>query len=30
MLSLEQIKDGISIIATEYPIKKAELFGQCH
>ena len=27
MLSLEQIKDGISIIATEYPIKKAELFG---
>ena len=27
MLSLEQIKEGISIIATEYPIKKAELFG---
>ena len=27
MLSLEQIKDGISIIATEYPIKKVELFG---
>ena len=27
MLSLEQIKDGISIVATEYPIKKAELFG---
>ena len=27
MLSLEQIKAGISIIAAEYPIKKAELFG---
>ena len=27
MLSLEQIKDGVSIIAAEYPIKKAELFG---
>ena len=27
MLSLEQIKDGISVIAAEYPIKKAELFG---
>ena len=27
MLSLEQIKDSVSIIAAEYPIKKAELFG---
>lgn len=27
MLSLEQIKNGISIVAGEYPIKKAELFG---
>ena len=27
MLSLKQIKDGISIVATEYPIQKAELFG---
>ena len=27
MLSLEQIKDGVSITAAEYPIKKAKLFG---
>ena len=27
MLSLEQIRDGVSVIAAEYPIKKAELFG---
>ena len=27
MLSLEQIKNGISIVAEEYPIKRTELFG---
>ncbi len=27
MLDLQQIKDGVSIAAREYPIKKAELFG---
>ena len=27
MLTLQQILDGISLVAQEYPIKKAELFG---
>ena len=27
MLNLDQIKDSISIVAAEYPIKQAELFG---
>lgn len=27
MLSLQQIQDGVTLAAREYPIKKAELFG---
>lgn len=27
MLTLQQIMDGVSLVAQEYPIKKAELFG---
>jgi len=27
MLTMKQIADGISVVAQEYPIKKAELFG---
>lgn len=27
MLTIEQIRDGVSCAAREYPIKKAELFG---
>lgn len=27
MLTLQQILDGISLVAQEYPIRKAELFG---
>ena len=27
MLTLKQIADGISIVAQEYPIKRADLFG---
>ena len=27
MLSIQQIRDGVSAAAREYPIKKAELFG---
>lgn len=27
MLTIQQISDGVSIVANEFPIKKAELFG---
>lgn len=27
MLTMQQILDGVSLVAQEYPIKKAELFG---